>query len=144
VWVVVLGRGGEWLLSMLPSDDSAFSATHAMQRRLLLTLHVTVGPALLPGCRGYDGAVGQLGLATNGADRGDKPGQMGDALPAVALGSGHRPLGLALGRSHTCVLLTTSGEGDSSGNFITCFGLNEDWWVVVLNCWHGLGPARCG
>jgi len=47
---------------------------------------------------------GQLGLGDQRA-RGDEPGEMGDALSAVDLGSNSSVLALSAGRSHTCVLL---------------------------------------
>ncbi len=47
---------------------------------------------------------GQLGLGDS-ADRGDAPGEMGDSLPAVALGAGRTATALTAGDSHTCVLL---------------------------------------
>jgi hypothetical protein len=64
-------------------------------------------------------------------NRGDEAGEMGDALPPADLGRSYdhayRKLAVSLGRSHTCVLLSTSREGDSRGNLITCFGLNDYW-----------------
>jgi alpha-tubulin suppressor-like RCC1 family protein len=47
---------------------------------------------------------------------GDLPGQMGDALPAIALGTGRTAKALALGSDVTCVLLDT--------NQLKCFGDN--------------------
>jgi alpha-tubulin suppressor-like RCC1 family protein len=49
-------------------------------------------------------SVGQLGLGDT-LGRGDDPGEMGDALPSVDLGSGSTPVALTLGRGHTCALL---------------------------------------
>ena len=54
-------------------------------------------------CWGYN-VTGQLGLGHAQAI-GDQPGEMGDALPAVALGSGRVARSLGLGIWHTCVLL---------------------------------------
>ncbi len=51
---------------------------------------------------------GQLGIGSN-TNRGDKPGEMGDALPPVALGRGLTPVALALGRFHSCALLNPGG-----------------------------------
>lgn len=48
-------------------------------------------------------SYGQLGLGDTAA-RGDGPGEMGDALPAVDLGAG-RAVALAAGSLHTCALL---------------------------------------
>jgi alpha-tubulin suppressor-like RCC1 family protein len=46
---------------------------------------------------------GQLGLSDR-ATRGDQAGEMGDALAAVPLGAGLRPLKVVAGSAHTCVL----------------------------------------
>jgi cysteine-rich repeat protein len=47
---------------------------------------------------------GQLGLGDT-IDRGDTPGEMGNALPAVDLGLGRTALQLAAGADHTCARL---------------------------------------
>jgi len=47
---------------------------------------------------------GQLGLG-DVVNRGDQPGEMSDALPAVAVGTGRTVTSLAQGPGHTCVLL---------------------------------------
>ena len=44
---------------------------------------------------------GQLGLG-DGSDRGDKPGEMGDKLPAVDLGTGAKAVEVVAGDAHTC------------------------------------------
>ncbi|MEO1058181.1 MAG: fibronectin type III domain-containing protein [Actinomycetota bacterium] len=71
----------------------------------------------------YSGAVkcwglnasGQLGYGdTDG--RGDDPGEMGDALPAVDLGLGRTAMAISAGGAHTCALLD-----DAS---VKCWGLN--------------------
>ena len=66
-------------------------------------------------CWGFNDA-GQLGLGDT-ATRGDGPGEMGDSLPAVALGAGAQPISLAAGGRTTCVVL-----GDGSGK---CWGQNN-------------------
>jgi alpha-tubulin suppressor-like RCC1 family protein len=48
-------------------------------------------------------AYGQLGLGDSEA-RGDQPGEMGDALPDVNLGTGLRVRAVAAGRWYTCAL----------------------------------------
>lgn len=72
--------------------------------------------ALLSGgvvkCWGRNGD-GQLGTG-DAIDRGDKVGQMGDALPAVALGVGGQATALAAGAAHTCAIVA-AGE-------VTCWG----------------------
>ncbi len=51
-------------------------------------------------------ADGQLGLGDLN-DRGDGPGEMGDALPALDLGTGRTATALAAGSYHGCALLDT-------------------------------------
>ena len=51
-----------------------------------------------------DNGDGQLGLGDTEA-RGDEPGELGDALPAVDLGAGRTALALAAGAGRTCALL---------------------------------------
>jgi len=51
--------------------------------------------------------TGQLGLG-DAADRGDAGGELGDALPAVALGAGRTAVALSAGGLHTCALLDDS------------------------------------
>lgn len=59
--------------------------------------------------------VGQLGLGDT-LRRGDEPNEMGDALPAVDLGTGKRAVELSLGAGFTCALL-------NDGN-VKCWGDN--------------------
>ena len=54
-------------------------------------------------CWGDNGS-GQLGLGDT-ADRGDNPGEMGDDLPAVALGTGRSATAISAGGDHTCARL---------------------------------------
>jgi len=54
-------------------------------------------------CWGY-GAVGAIGSGST-ASRGDNSGEMGDALPAVDLGSGRTATMIAIGSNHSCALL---------------------------------------
>ncbi len=72
-----------------------------------------------------DGTVKCWGLNTNGqlglgdiADRGDQPGEMGDALPTVGLGTDHTAAAIAAGASHTCALL--------DDGTVKCWGLNTN------------------
>ena len=55
-------------------------------------------------CWGSNGS-GQLGLGAATGDIGDVPGQMGDALSAVALGTARRATALTAGIEHTCARL---------------------------------------
>lgn len=67
-------------------------------------------------CWGYN-AGGQLGLGDT-VSRGDDPGEMGDNLPPVSLGSGKTAVALAAGNNYTCALLN-----DSS---LKCWGTNTE------------------
>lgn len=60
--------------------------------------------------------IGQLGLGDT-VTRGDNPGEMGDGLPAVNLGTGKTAVSVAAGDSHTCALL--------DGGDIKCWGFNN-------------------
>lgn len=60
--------------------------------------------------------IGELGLGDE-LNRGDDQNEMGDALPAVTLGTGTKPLIVSTGGAHTCVLL----EGGS----VKCWGDNR-------------------
>lgn len=64
-----------------------------------------------------DNVSGQLGLGDSNA-RGDKPADMGDALPAVSLGKGRKALALNPGGyDHTCALL--------DDHSVKCWGMNH-------------------
>jgi alpha-tubulin suppressor-like RCC1 family protein len=67
-------------------------------------------------CWGYNGG-GQLGVGDT-RDRGVSPSDMGDALPAVPLGSGRKATAIAAGAEHTCVVLD-----DAS---VKCWGAGHD------------------
>lgn len=57
-------------------------------------------------CWGYNGD-GELGIETS-TNMGSGPGQMGDSLPAVNLGTGLVAASVSAGSSHTCVVLNNS------------------------------------
>ena len=59
--------------------------------------------------------TGALGLG-DAQDRGDQAGEMGNALPAVALGAGLGAQAISAGRFHTCALL--------SNEQVKCWGSN--------------------
>jgi cysteine-rich repeat protein len=65
-------------------------------------------------CWGYNG-YGQLGQGDT-LNRGYTSGQMGDALPAINLGTGRRAKAVAVGGYHTCAIL----DDDS----LKCWGYN--------------------
>jgi alpha-tubulin suppressor-like RCC1 family protein len=60
--------------------------------------------------------MGQLGLGDT-LDRGTMPGQMGDALPFVDLGTGQKATALAVGLAHSCALLDSG--------LVKCWGAND-------------------
>ncbi|MGE3466462.1 MAG: choice-of-anchor Q domain-containing protein, partial [Pyrinomonadaceae bacterium] len=66
-------------------------------------------------CWGWN-ITGQLGLGDT-ADRGDAAAEMGDALPAVSLGTGRTALSVTTGITHTCARLD-----DGS---LKCWGQND-------------------
>ena len=62
------------------------------------------------------GALGQLGTGSS-VVLGDGPGEMGDNLPTVALGTGRTATSLAVGDLHTCAVLDNST--------VKCWGFND-------------------
>ncbi len=62
-----------------------------------------------------DNFVGQLGLGDT-QSRGDQPGEMGDALPAVDLGAGQKAVDVAAGQQFSCALLESGA--------VKCWGVN--------------------
>ena len=66
-------------------------------------------------CWGVNG-FGQLGQGDT-LNRGDQPGQMGDALPAVDLGTGRTALAVAAHAGTVCAVLDT--------HEVKCWGLND-------------------
>ncbi|MBI4676690.1 MAG: hypothetical protein HY748_03835 [Elusimicrobia bacterium] len=86
-------------------------------------------------CWGYNGN-GQLGLGDT-SWRGDGPGEMGDSLPAVSLGTGRTALAIAAGGGHTCALL----DNDA----VKCWGQNEYGQLGLGDTsWRGDGPGEMG
>ena len=67
-------------------------------------------------CWGYN-LYGQLGIGDI-SDRGNAPGEMGDSLPTVDLGSGRTATDLISGRYFSCALLDNSD--------LKCWGNNDD------------------
>jgi E3 ubiquitin-protein ligase HERC3 len=65
-------------------------------------------------CWGSNGD-GNLGLGDYD-DRGDTPTNMGDALPAVSLGTGRTAVAIAVGNEHACAIL--------DNHALKCWGLN--------------------
>ncbi len=78
------------------------------------------------GDNGESSEHGKLGLGVHyGNSWGDEPGEMGDDLPAIPLGTYKgetlSPVQMALGTSHTCVL----GKIPSGEHAIKCWGANK-------------------
>ena len=93
---------------------------------------------LLPG-----GKVRCWGLNDRGQDgdalfvRGDKPGQMGGAMPEVALGTGRSARAIAAGAGHTCAILD---DGQ-----VKCWGANDVGQLGTGdNIDRGLTPGTMG
>ena len=86
-------------------------------------------------CWGNNGD-GRLGLGHT-LDRGDGPGEMGDALPAVDLGTGRTAKMISIGGVHTCALL----DDDS----VKCWGWNNDGQLGLGHTSNrGDGPGEMG
>jgi cysteine-rich repeat protein len=64
-----------------------------------------------------DGFYGQLGLGDQ-QTRGDEPGEMGDSLPMVDLGTGKLATAITAGVGHSCALLTDG--------HVKCWGANYE------------------
>jgi len=62
------------------------------------------------------GEFGKLGYG-DVTNRGDEPGEMGDALPAVDLGAGSKAVEVSVGHFHSCALL--------EGGAVKCWGRND-------------------
>ncbi len=79
---------------------------------------------------------GQLGLG-DAENRGDEPGEMGDDLPAVDLGTGVIALDISVGAEHACALL--------QGGLVKCWGDNYQGPLGLGNEEnHGVTPGDMG
>lgn len=79
---------------------------------------------------------GQLGLGDN-RHRGDAPGEMGEALPAVDLGAGRAAIDVAAGAAHTCALL--------DDGTVKCWGANDSGQLGLGDVLHrGDDPQEMG
>ena len=86
-------------------------------------------------CWGYNG-YGQLGLGDS-AYRGDGAGEMGDSLPAVALGAGRAATAITAGAAHSCALL--------DNGTVKCWGYNYDGELGLgTTTLLGDGPGEMG
>lgn len=73
---------------------------------------------------------GALGIGETG-DRGDQPGEMGDALPAVDLGAGRTATAISAGTLHTCAILDNAS--------VKCWGFNQDGQLGLGTGERGVG-----
>ena len=88
-------------------------------------------------CWGYNN-YGQLGLGDS-SNRGDGPGEMGDNLPVVDLGTGRtaKMIGASAGGAHVCAVL----DDDS----VKCWGRNDYGQLGLGDTSnHGDGPGEMG
>jgi alpha-tubulin suppressor-like RCC1 family protein len=70
-------------------------------------------------------------------NRGDKPGQMGDALPAVRLGTGRTAVAISTGEWHSCALLD-NGK-------VKCWGQNSEGELGIGDRrFRGFSPSDMG
>ncbi len=74
-------------------------------------------------CWGFNNS-GKLGLGDT-ANRGDAAGEMGDALPTVALGTGRTATAVTAGDSHTCVRLDNATAKCWGANSLGQLGLGD-------------------
>ncbi|AKT39591.1 RCC1 domain-containing protein [Chondromyces crocatus] len=78
----------------------------------------------------------QLGLS-DGKNRGDLPGGMGDALPSVQLGSGRHATAISASSSHTCAVLD---DGQ-----LKCWGTGFEGQLGLGSMHHtGITPEEMG
>jgi alpha-tubulin suppressor-like RCC1 family protein len=83
-----------------------------------------------------DNSLGQLGLGDTN-DRGDGPGEMGDALPYVDLGTGRTAITVSAAASHTCAVLDTHA--------VKCWGSAEVGQLGLGDTNHrGDAPGEMG
>ena len=86
-------------------------------------------------CWGYNN-WGQLGIGDQ-ANRGDQPGEMGNLLPAVDLGSDRTAVALTAGSGHTCALL--------DNGTVKCWGRNSFGELGLGDTeFRGWGPGEMG
>ncbi len=85
-----------------------------------------------------DNQNGRLGLGeAPSTKRGDAPGEMGDDLPAVNLGTGRRAIKIVTGIAHTCAIL--------DDETLKCWGANTFGQLGIgETASRGLTPAQMG
>jgi alpha-tubulin suppressor-like RCC1 family protein len=83
-----------------------------------------------------ENAAGQLGRGST-ADIGDGPGEMGDALTPIQLGTNRTAVSISAGAEHTCAVLDTGSA--------VCWGANADGQLGRGNTFViGDGPGEMG
>ena len=85
-------------------------------------------------CWGYN-ISGPLGLGDN-ESRGDQPGEMGDNLPAVSLGTGRTATAVTVGDTSTCALLDNGS--------VKCWGNGNSGLGLGITTNRGDGPGEMG
>lgn len=106
------------------SSDTPLSSTfhrRTTPNDAISTVRTTVppcscSPSLPPSLPPGDNKWGQLGREDNSTKIGDEPDEVGENLVGVQIGG--TVSDMALGESHTCMLLESSGE-------VACFGKND-------------------
>ncbi|MFO0762201.1 MAG: RCC1 domain-containing protein [Byssovorax sp.] len=97
-------------------------------------------------CWGWN-PFGMLGLGDL-QTRGDLPGSMGDALPAVDLGPGALADGVAVGNYHTCALVDGSlrcwGDATSSSGLGANTARRPGPWATRCRTWRSARGGRRG
>ena len=110
VTMVLLGAGLVLTAPATPAQADGNEAPGAPLAARALTAGVNHACAILSDgrvkCWGQNG-FGTLGLG-DGQDRGDDPGEMGDNLPFVALGTGRTATAISAGSFHNCAILDNS------------------------------------
>ncbi|MCB9371849.1 MAG: carboxypeptidase regulatory-like domain-containing protein [Microthrixaceae bacterium] len=129
-----LGRGNQThSLTMAPVDLGAGQTATAVTAGVNHTCALLATGAVK--CWGQ-GNLGQLGLGAND-NRGDAPGEMGDALPPVDLGTGRTALAVSAGGFATCALL--------DDHSVKCWGNNTAGVLGQGDTDHrGDGPGEMG
>jgi alpha-tubulin suppressor-like RCC1 family protein len=94
-------------------------------------------------CWGYN-LWGQLGQTNAALNRGSNAGQMGDALPAISLGTGRTVTGADAGGGFTCAVLDDAtvkcfGRNDTSGDLGTVWCEND--FDQLGSCSNGQYPT---
>jgi cysteine-rich repeat protein len=127
------GRGVEGQLGLGVVDLGAGQTAIAVSTGFWFSCAILASGAVK--CWGYN-EYGALGLGDM-VDRGLSPAQMGDALPAVDLGTGENAIAISAGMAHTCVILASGA--------VKCWGLNSFGGLGLGDGQHrGMKPGDMG